>query len=224
MSEVTIPQVAENPAPVAAAVDAAQPQQAAGITPSPLSAAPPANPAVIEAPQQQSERAPLEAQAPVPLPEEMKQDPKPAQHEDGEEDANVAEALRLTARLKELKRLKKLDKKKGKASASASPKKLSAKALGAFVESRTTREHSSNFLLFEEECCQVLNDTGDIRYHGCVLKTKIGPFEAGARVKSIDWLNSANLLILNDTGKPADAIVVPIRPVELESATPCALP
>lgn len=99
-------------------------------------------------------------------------------------------------------------------------KRVTRKALEQLVSTRTKQGMSHHRNLFLENGRELINQSGDIRFLDCTLKVPIGPFQTGQVVSTIDWLSSADLLMLNNTNKISETVVVPLSAASLETVIP----
>lgn len=61
--------------------------------------------------------------------------------------------------------------------------------------------------LFRSEQMMPLEMPGDVRYVDCTVTCPFGPYKTGDRVDLIDWIGTANLAIISQSGSIADARV-----------------
>ena len=107
--------------------------------------------------------------------------------------------------------------------AAAAPKRkrlMSGRFLDKIIKSRRAKGSFYHSRLFKCERADIINADGDIRHFGCVAVSQIGPYAPGERIEVIDWLGSANLLFVSQTGKIADTIVLPLSGGSIEAQTP----
>lgn len=64
---------------------------------------------------------------------------------------------------------------------------------------------------FDFEDREVLNEAGDLRFTGCMLNTKLGPFHEGERIEQIDWLHSANIILVSQKGTIAETLAFTMK-------------
>lgn len=97
---------------------------------------------------------------------------------------------------------------------------MSGRFLDRIIKSRRARGAFYHSQLFRCERSDIINADGDIRHFGCVAVSQLGPYAPGEKIEVIDWLGSANLLFVSQTGKIADTVVLPLTGGAIENQTP----
>ena len=95
--------------------------------------------------------------------------------------------------------------------------KLTVRKVQALIESRRQKNMCTTNNLFHADAMGVVNAMGDICYEGCTLLQTMGPLPAGSVVRTIDWLGSANMVLLSVTGNVDDMVALELAPGSIVS-------
>lgn len=88
------------------------------------------------------------------------------------------------------------------------PRRVTRKSIDLLVKQRR-RGMPLGHPLGNFFCCakkSVINRHGDMRYENCVLNSQMGPYLPGENVAVIDWLSSANLVLMTRSGRATETV------------------
>jgi hypothetical protein len=99
-------------------------------------------------------------------------------------------------------------------------KRITRKVLESFVYQRIQQRQQMTRDLFEETDSEPINDMGDMRYMGCTLHVPMGPFKAGDTVGTVDLFASAGVVLLNNTNRISETVVLAMAPAAIQGPEP----
>ena len=182
----------------------------------PVEIAPVVNPAEVVAAQ---EEAPKDVAAPeqTATGEPPKEAVEPAKEPPAEAMQTEEPALQAAAAIV---RGRKNARQKSTLPSAPKKKAVSGRFLDKVISARKKSGIYYHSNLFRCVRSDLINADGDIRHFGCVAMAQMGPFAPGAKIEVIDWVGSANLLLISQTGKIADTVILPLTESSLASQTP----
>lgn len=115
-------------------------------------------------------------------------------------------------------------KKKAKAKSPVQPspkrKRITRRGIDSLVQGRHNSGNTTTCRLFRWARADVVNPFGDVRYSDCTMLCDAGPFRASDKAATVDWVGSANLLLISKSGKLDDTVAFSLVPSVLESQDP----
>lgn len=127
----------------------------------------------------------------------------------------------LSSAKKKLNARKKRAKIVTNAAATATKKKVvTGRFLDKLIKVRKAGNHSYHGALFKCARADLINADGDLRHFGCEALSQIGPFAPGTKIEVIDWVGSANLLLVSQSGKIKDTVILQLSGGSIENPTP----
>lgn len=97
--------------------------------------------------------------------------------------------------------------------------RITGKLLDKMIHSRQKADLHYHSRLFKSKKSVLLGKNGDVRHMDCETLSKIGPYETGTQFKVIDYIATANVMFMSQSGKIMDTVIMPLQPAAVEGET-----